>query len=68
LIEATQKDGENADRLLRRFNRSVQQSGLLSIVKKKRFFERPVSKKIQRQSAIRKEVIREVKRQKKEGY
>jgi ribosomal protein S21 len=68
LIEATKRDNENADRLLRRFNRSVQQSGLLANVKKKRYFEKTVSKSIQRKSAIRKESVREYKRMKKEGY
>ena len=68
MIEATKRDNENADRLLRRFNRSVQQSGLLANVKKKRYFEKPVSKSIQRKSAIRKESVREFKRMKKEGY
>jgi len=68
LLEVQRKNNENPDRMLRRFNRSVQQSGLLSTVKEKRFHSKPLSKTIQRQSAIRKEKVREVKRKKKEGW
>jgi ribosomal protein S21 len=68
LLEIKRKENESSDRLLRRFNRSIQQSGLLSVVKKKRFHEKPISKSTQRKSAVRKAIIRENRRIKKEGY
>jgi len=68
LLEVRKKDRENSDRLLRRFNRSVQQSGILSMVKKKRYFDRKPSKTVRRQEAQRESVIKELRRKRKEGY
>lgn len=54
------RDGESQESLLRRFRKQVTQDGVLSIVKRKRFF---VSKSEQRRIAARKAVRRERKRQ-----
>ena len=59
--QVTRKEKESFENLLRRFNRKVHQSGNLTIAKKKQYFERPVSKREQRESAIRKAAIREKK-------
>jgi small subunit ribosomal protein S21 len=57
------RDGESPESLLRRFRKQVTKDGILSTVKKKRFF---VSKSEQRRMARRKAVRRERKRQWKE--
>ena len=49
-------DKETAESLLRRFNRKVQQSGVLATAKKNQYFEKPVSKRERRRrSLIRKD-------------
>jgi ribosomal protein S21 len=53
MIEVTKKDAkESAENLLRRFNRRVQQSGLVIAVKQGQYFEKPISKRERRQKAI----------------
>lgn len=53
MIEVTRKDGkESAENLIRRFNRRVQQSGLVIIVKSGQYFEKPLSKRERRNKAI----------------
>lgn len=53
MIEVTRKDGkESAENLVRRFNRRVQQSGLVIAVKSGQYFEKPMSKRERRNKAI----------------
>lgn len=53
MIQVTRKDSkESSENLLRRFNRKVQQSGVLSVVKQSQYFEKPVSKRERREKAI----------------
>jgi ribosomal protein S21 len=53
MIQVTRKDGkESAENLLRRFNRKVQQSGTIAIVKGGQYFEKPMSKRERRLKAI----------------
>lgn len=53
MIQVTRKDGkESAENLLRRFNRKVQQSGTIAIVKANQYFEKPISKRDRRLKAI----------------
>lgn len=53
MIQVTRKDGkESAENLLRRFNRKVQQSGAIAIVKANQYFEKPMSKRERRLKAI----------------
>jgi len=62
LIEVKKKERERFDSLLRRFNREVQQSGILTIVKKSRFFENEPNRRLRRIGAIRKNAIRRLRR------
>lgn len=62
LIEVKRKGEEKFEILLRRFNREVQQSGILTIAKNKRFFEKEINRSQRRKSSIRKNVIRKLKR------
>jgi ribosomal protein S21 len=53
MIEVTRKDSkESAENLVRRFNRRVQQSGLVLTVKQGQYFEKPMSKRDRRLKAI----------------
>lgn len=53
MISVSRKDGkESLENLLRRFNRKVQQSGNLAIVKQGQYFEKPTSKRDRRTKAI----------------
>jgi small subunit ribosomal protein S21 len=54
------QDGESQESLLRRFRKRVTRDGILSTVKRKRFF---VSKSEQRRLAHRKAIRRERRRQ-----
>lgn len=62
MLQVTRKDNsESSESMIRRFNKKVALSGILVTAKKKRYFEKPISKKEQRISAIRKKVRREQK-------
>ena len=53
MILVTRKDSkESAENLLRRFNRKVQQSGVLATAKQVQYFEKPISKRDRRTKAI----------------
>lgn len=53
MIQVTRKDAkESTENLLRRFNRKVQQSGAIAIVKQNQFFQKPISKRERRRKAI----------------
>lgn len=53
---------ENFDVILRRFFRDVQQSGILTEVKKRRFRTKDVSRSKKRLAAKRKAEVRKIKR------
>ncbi|MYB39974.1 30S ribosomal protein S21 [Candidatus Saccharibacteria bacterium] len=46
-------DREPPNSLLRRFNRRVQQAGILAIAKRNKYFEKPISKRERRIQAIK---------------
>lgn len=53
MIQVTRKDSkESVENLLRRFNRKVQQSGVISSAKQNQFFQKPMSKTERRRKAI----------------
>ncbi len=53
MIQVTRKDSrESLENLLRRFNRKVQQSGNIAVVKQNQYFEKPISKTERRKKAI----------------
>ena len=64
LIEVKRKGNERFESLLRRFNREIQQSGILTIAKKNRYFEKEPNRGERRISAMRKIQRRRIK----QGY
>lgn len=61
MIEVKKKQGEKPEALLRRFNRIVQESGLLKTVKECRFFTKPLSRREKRENAKRKLLLKKLK-------
>ncbi len=61
-ISAERRDNEPFERLFRRFNRKIQESGVLTNAKEKRFFSRGTNRNLRRESAIRREIIRKARR------
>ena len=58
MVEVKKKDNESFDSLLRRFNRKIQQSGVLVRARRIRFFESPKSRNLQKVAARRRSIIR----------
>ena len=55
MIQVTAKDSkESVENLIRRFNKKVQQSGVLGIARRNKYFEKPLTKRAAREIAIRK--------------
>lgn len=53
MISVTRKDAkEPVENVLRRFNRKVQQAGVIAIAKSGQYFEKPLSKRDRRIKAI----------------
>ncbi|MBL8029860.1 MAG: 30S ribosomal protein S21 [Candidatus Doudnabacteria bacterium] len=68
LVEVKRKDNESFDSLLRRFNRKIQQSGVLIRARKTRFFQSTKSRNLQRVAARRRAQIKAEKEElKKQG-
>lgn len=65
MVEVKRKDNESFESLLRRFNRKIQQSGVLIRARKIRFFESPKSRNLQKVAARRRSQIREEKEEQK---
>lgn len=53
MVEVKRKEGESFESLLRRFNRKIQQSGVLIRARKIQFYEPPKSRNLIRESARR---------------
>ncbi len=65
MVEVKRKENESFDSLLRRFNRKIQQSGVLVRARKTRFFEPVKSRNLQRSIAIRRGELREIREEMK---
>jgi len=61
MIEVRKRQSEKPEALLRRFNRIVQESGLLKTVKECRFYLKPPTRKERREAAKRKAMLKRLK-------
>jgi ribosomal protein S21 len=61
LLQVTLKEGESSESMVRRFNKKVIQSGIVATARKKRYFEKPLSKREAREVAIRKRIRKDQK-------
>jgi small subunit ribosomal protein S21 len=59
LVEVKRKEGESFESLVRRFNRKIQQSGILARARRIRFYEPVKSRNILRENAQRRAENRE---------
>ncbi len=59
MVEVKKKDNESFENLLRRFNRKIQQSGVLIRARKTRYYEPRKSRNLLRAAARRRSVARE---------
>ncbi len=59
MVEVRRKEGESFESLLRRFNRRIQQSGVLVRARKIQFYDPPKSRNLVRESARRRAELTE---------
>lgn len=59
MVEVKRKEGESFESLLRRFNRKIQQSGVLVRARKIQFYDPPKSRNLMRESARRRSELAE---------
>lgn len=65
LVEVKRKDNESFENLLRRFNRKIQQSGVLVRARKTRFFTPGKSRNLERANAQRRSELKEIREEMK---
>ena len=58
MLEVKLEQGESFDSLLRRFNKKVQQAGILSEVRRRGFYEKPCLKRKRKDAAKRRKSAR----------
>lgn len=58
-LEVKKKERETSQNLMRRFSRSVKQSGLLLRARKTQFRKRPKSHQMKKRAALRREQLKE---------
>ena len=61
MLHVERKEDESFENLLRRFNKKVSQSGVLSLARRKKYFEKELSKSESRSIAIRKRARKDLK-------
>jgi len=62
LAEVTAGEEESFDSLLKRFNRKVQQDGILSETRRREFYEKPSIKRKRKEAAKRRKSTRAARR------
>lgn len=63
MLKITQRAGENPEKLVQRFKRSVAKEGILKEIKKRRFFEKPSEARRRREREQVKQVRRRLRKQ-----
>jgi small subunit ribosomal protein S21 len=61
MLQVDRKEEESLESLIRRFNKKVSQSGVLTAARRKKFYEKPLTKREEREIAIRKRARKEMK-------
>ncbi len=61
MVEVKRKEDESFESLLRRFNRKMQQSGIILRARKTRYFEREKSRNLRKRSAQRRSELRDLR-------
>ena len=63
----TVRDNESFEQALRRFKRKCEKSGILSEVKRRRFYEKPSERRKRQMIQARKKMLRKLSQQRKAG-
>lgn len=62
MLQVVRKDDkESLENMIRRFNKKVQQSGILGVARRRQYFEKPLGKSEERVIAIRKKARKDAK-------
>lgn len=64
MAEVKAQEGEDFERLLKRFKKEVEKAGILSELKKREFYEKPSEKKKRRLKAARRRAMKRVRKEK----
>lgn len=64
MAEVKALDGEDFERLLKRFKKEVEKAGILSELKKREFYEKPSEKRKRRLKAARRRAIKRARKEK----
>ena len=62
MTNVVMSENESFDSMLKRFNRKVQQDGVLSEMRRREFFEKPSAKRKRKEAAKRRKSARRVRR------
>ncbi|MEM7166549.1 MAG: 30S ribosomal protein S21 [Planctomycetota bacterium] len=62
MLKITQRSGENPEKLVQRFKRSVAKEGILKEIKKRRFYEKPSEARRRRQREQEKQLRRRLRK------
>jgi small subunit ribosomal protein S21 len=63
MAEVRAIEGEDFERLLKRFKKEVEKAGVLSELKKREFYEKPSEKKKRRQKAARRRALKRARKE-----
>jgi small subunit ribosomal protein S21 len=64
----TVRDNESFEQALRRFKRKCEKSGILSEVKRRRFYEKPSERRKRQMIQARKKMLRKMAKQRRAGF
>ncbi|MCX7770612.1 MAG: 30S ribosomal protein S21 [Proteobacteria bacterium] len=64
MAEVKALDGEDFERLLKRFKKEVEKAGILSELKKREFYEKPSERKKRRLKAARRRALKKARKEK----
>ncbi|GAB4431179.1 MAG: 30S ribosomal protein S21 [bacterium] len=63
MAEVKAQEGEDFERLLKRFKKEVEKAGILSELKKREFYEKPSEKKKRRLKAARRRAMKRARKE-----
>lgn len=62
MVQVTRKPNESVGSLLRRFSRLIQQTGLVLRAKKRRYFQKDPTERLEKNRAIMREALRDLRK------
>ncbi|MCD6422068.1 30S ribosomal protein S21 [bacterium] len=68
MVKVKRQPQENSDQLLRRFLRTVQEEGILTMAKERMFHQKEPNKRARKESALRRLQLQQQKQKELRGY